>query len=222
MQSASGADSATVDPDLYVTNSYDGLVGVTRDNCTWKSIGLGPDRVYIHPEDINAPRGSFFVIGVYGAGSDDTPFELTVTTCECPEIKSIQLNSNFFVDVSSRYEFFALHIDPRAKERLELEWSFPVPTSDAAGHSHDARHEIYSDTSYRCGHGIYVDESRTAHALPQAASKQATVHLSQQSPFPCDFQHSLKVCMYALQCFPFIMCVSALNRQLCLRVLREG
>jgi hypothetical protein len=38
--------------DLYVTNQYDGLVAVGRDNYVWRSSNTVASRVDIHPTDI--------------------------------------------------------------------------------------------------------------------------------------------------------------------------
>lgn len=59
-----GENADTVsDPDLYVTNQFDGLVGVTKENFTWVCSSVGSARVDIHPSDCFSGRGNFFIIG---------------------------------------------------------------------------------------------------------------------------------------------------------------
>lgn len=84
---APSANSAG-DPDLYVTNQYNGQVGVTRENCVWSCVNLGVSRVDILPDDANLPEnvteGRIFVIGVASNGSEEADFLLTVTTSPPP------------------------------------------------------------------------------------------------------------------------------------------
>ena len=70
--------SPSGDPDLFVTNRYNGMVGVTRDNWVWRSCSVGADRIDIHPSDMDVKRGSTFIIGVLGY-KDRNEFEIEVS-----------------------------------------------------------------------------------------------------------------------------------------------
>eukprot|EP01038_Epipyxis_sp_PR26KG_P005834 gene5834-8049_t len=83
--------TAIGDPDLYVTNRFDGLVGITKDNYIWKSTCVDNDRIEIHPSDVNLPhndqvdrqldlsdQSQVFMIGVLGY-REINEFELIVT-----------------------------------------------------------------------------------------------------------------------------------------------
>ena len=65
------------DPDVFVTNRHDGLVGVNKENWIWKSTNVGSDRIDIHPSDVDASRGSTFIIGVLGY-KERNEFEIEV------------------------------------------------------------------------------------------------------------------------------------------------
>jgi hypothetical protein len=82
--SGSGAHS---DPDLYVTNRFNGQVAVSKHNYVWSNVNLGVSRIDILPTDPHLPsdtkEGRIFVIGVISNGPDDAEFALTVT-CSYP------------------------------------------------------------------------------------------------------------------------------------------
>jgi hypothetical protein len=75
------------DPDLYVTNRFQGQVAVTRDNYVWSCASSGTSRIDILPDDANLPAdvmdGRIFVIGV-ACNSEDADFELAVSTATPP------------------------------------------------------------------------------------------------------------------------------------------
>ena len=48
------------DPDVYVSNKYEGFVEVTRDNCVWRSTHVGADRIDIHPRWVELEDGGWF------------------------------------------------------------------------------------------------------------------------------------------------------------------
>jgi hypothetical protein len=83
--SGSGAHS---DPDLYVTNRFNGQVAVSKQNYIWSNVNLGVSRIDILPSDPHLPsdtkEGRIFVIGVTSNGSDDAEFQLTVTSSYPP------------------------------------------------------------------------------------------------------------------------------------------
>jgi hypothetical protein len=76
------------DPDLYVTNRFQGQVAVTRDNYVWSCVSSGTSRIDILPDDANLPAdvkdGRIFVIGVACNSAEEADFELAVSTTTPP------------------------------------------------------------------------------------------------------------------------------------------
>jgi hypothetical protein len=75
------------DPDIYVTNRHEGLVGTTRDNYVWRSTEVGADRLDIYPDDLHLERAvgndleassRVLVIGVTGSRETNS-YELVVS-----------------------------------------------------------------------------------------------------------------------------------------------
>ena len=71
------------DPDLFVCNGHGGLVEITRESATWRSVSTGVEVVHVHPHDPLAGRGRVFIIGVAGA-KETNSFTLEVTATSPP------------------------------------------------------------------------------------------------------------------------------------------
>ena len=73
------------DPDLYISNKFDGLVvmgsqdtaDAYKEFFTWKCTNTGSSRVDIHPEDIHRKAGDTLLIGVFGS-KERNDYELLV------------------------------------------------------------------------------------------------------------------------------------------------
>jgi hypothetical protein len=106
------------DPDLYLSNKFDGLVAVTKDNCVWKSTNVGADRLDIHPADKNAQRGGTFIIGVTGY-KELNEYELIAVMMDPEPIQSIAPGQKFdFSVVAGKYSFYSMKIDPRSRGKV--------------------------------------------------------------------------------------------------------
>ena len=101
----------TGDPDLYVTNKFEGLVCANKESYTWKSTNSGSDRIDIHPDDIELGRGSHLVIGVVGYHERNT-YELEVVTSFPPTIRSILPDTVTDIPVEkNKYSYFSIDVD---------------------------------------------------------------------------------------------------------------
>ena len=100
------------DPDLFVTNKFEGLVGVTKEDYVWKSTNVGSDRIDIHPLDPNN-RGSgtgTYTIGVYGY-RDRNEFDLSLTFSDPDPIQEIQPGCKAeFQLVADKYTYFCMKL----------------------------------------------------------------------------------------------------------------
>jgi hypothetical protein len=128
------------DPDLYVTNKYEGLVAVTKDNCVWRSVNVGADRIDIHPHDPNAARGGAYMIGVMGY-KDLNEFEIIAVMTHPEPINMIFPRRHFDFSVyAGQYSYFALRIDPRSRGKLLVKisdgCSAIIASDDVPSHHH--------------------------------------------------------------------------------------
>ena len=108
------------DPDLYVTNKFEGLVCANKDSYTWKSINSGSDRIDIHPDDIELGRGNHLVIGVTGY-QERNAYEVEVVTSFPPTIRSILPDTVTDIPVEkNKYSYFSIDIDNTCHGKLLL------------------------------------------------------------------------------------------------------
>jgi hypothetical protein len=129
------------DPDLYITNKYEGLVGVTRDLFTWRSTNTGSDRVDIHPNDPKSARGGTYIIGVFGC-KESNQFVLNISLSHPPhvevihpyinpnsnanndddkDIDQVKHNNNSKINFelnSNQFTYYSLKIDPSKNEKI--------------------------------------------------------------------------------------------------------
>lgn len=143
------------DADLYISNNHGGLIGVTKDNYTWKSTHVGNCHVDIHPSDPELPRGQNFVIGVCGFREQNS-FELTVSTHDPPPIRDLSAR-NETLDVTivpGKYTFYKLQINPGDKLRLVL--SLEPTDSYAVGMRIE---EVLKCTETSRGNAVYTTDS---------------------------------------------------------------
>ena len=100
------------DPDLYVSNTHGGLVGVTRATAQWSSESAGCDRIDIHPSDPHRSRGSVFIIGVLGHREVNS-FELSVLLSDPPVLRPFAPGSEVTVSLETgQAEYYAMPMPP--------------------------------------------------------------------------------------------------------------
>lgn len=156
------SNSPIGDPDLYVTNRYNGLVAVDKENFVWKSTNVGADRVDIHPQDLDMVRGSTFVIGILGY-KDRNEFEIEVSVSDPRPIRQLEVGESIEVLLSTDDpKHFSLHVDSGSKARLFMT---VTPLSDSML-SAKGESEYYSQ--YNKIGDTAVDEDTLGRLVSQA------------------------------------------------------
>lgn len=142
------------DPDLYVTNRFEGLVGVTKENFSWKSTNVGPDRIDIHPVDIDTGRGSIYIIGILGY-KERNEFELCVEVSEPKTIHSLNVGDILDITIQTNYNrYFSIQIPPQSKSQLYVK---VTPVSDV--NSTSTSSQVVMRSSGGSGGDVILDKS---------------------------------------------------------------
>lgn len=220
---------SSCDPDLYVSNAYNGLVGVTRQSAQWCSIASGCDRVDIHPFDPQVSRGNVFVIGVMGYG-DSNAFELSVSASDpLPLLPYMPGTSMTLTLKRGEAQYFAMRINSLDASRILLSAASSPPTPDAIAHK-------VGSVSTNVGRGCYCTDSlvemgwlplsrAAGSAMPALIKAQASfsslpplppvlaqsqppavcpvIYLSGHSLYPCEESH----CWRASSADGFTLCI---------------
>jgi hypothetical protein len=152
------------DADVYVSNKYDGLIGVTKQNYIWRSATVGNCRVDIHPNDQNHSRGNFFVIGVLGY-RDRNDFSLQVTVCRPPPILEISYSSsgvnNEISVMKDQYLYFSMKIDTQTRERINIS----IGHSSSLSETLNRGVQTLNDVNQSYGRGVYTKDTLTTSGL---------------------------------------------------------
>ena len=107
------------DPDLYITNRYDGFIEATRNNSLWRSTDVGDDCIYIHPQDAKLSLGRTFVIGVIGY-KDMNDFELSATITDPFPITYLSPDSRSDITIlpNNVPTYYAIKVSPYQRGSL--------------------------------------------------------------------------------------------------------
>ena len=100
------------DPDLFVCNSHGGLVEISRESATWRSVTTGVEMVHVHPQDPFAARGRIFIIGIAGA-KDVNAYTLEASATSPPPL--LRLSPNAFDELrpsEHRPAYFYVDVKP--------------------------------------------------------------------------------------------------------------
>lgn len=144
------------DPDLYVTNRFEGLVGVTKENFSWKSTNVGPDRIDIHPMDIDTSRGPIYIIGILGY-KERNEFELQVEVSDPKVIHPLNVGDILDVQLqTSSTSHFSIQIPPHSKSHIYVK---VTPVSDMTSTSTSISSEIMMRSSGGLGGDVLLDKS---------------------------------------------------------------
>ena len=145
------------DPDVYVTNKFEGLIGATKESYTWKSQHSGNDRIDIHPEDVERERGNTLVIGIVGY-CERNAFELEVCCSTPAPIRPVTPNSITDIPVEKgKYSYYSIDVDSGMRGKILLTLR-ETPASAAASTEIESE-QVISAVNHKVGRGVYCSDS---------------------------------------------------------------
>lgn len=111
-------EGAGGDPDLFISNHFNGYVAVDSANAVWRSAQSGGCQVEIHPKDEQRARGDVYIIGVRGY-NDATTFTLSVSASLPDTILQVTPPYSTTLTLSANASYFHyLHVDSTRKGKV--------------------------------------------------------------------------------------------------------
>jgi hypothetical protein len=111
-------DMLSSDPDIYITNRYNGLINVTKTNYVWNSNNMISNQIYIHPQDIESQRNNVYVIGVFGF-NDIAKYDIRISEMTPEPITTLQCDTELELWITpSQYHYLSLPVNTSFKGKV--------------------------------------------------------------------------------------------------------
>ncbi len=200
--------AASSDPDLYVSNRHEGLVGVSRESAqhVWRSTSAGSDRVDIFPDDMHlrreasgkrATESTVLIIGVLGY-REVNRYELVVTlAAQQPVVAvpaSLEARNKVLSCSVSTGVCYSLAVDQASRDAVVvvLQHSGALVPGFLSNDTLDAHH-----ISRRRGRAVHLSDSLDHCADSLRANRSGcnmvTVYLSSSTKHPSAGNHMWQV-----------------------------